>query len=232
MKHNLRSILLLAGLMLFMGGCGPKFLGEELKEGYIKYNITYPNPGDKEGLIGVLPDQMLLSFKENKVRTDLKAGFGMFSLSTISHEPNTKLTHLCRIITSKYVVDLDQNGAQEMLKLFPKYSVEPLGEVKEIAGYTCKSAKITDTDNPDLSFKVFYTDKIKVNAPNWFTPFHQIDGMLMEYEIDKFNMHMKLVAEEVSSDSIAVETFKRPGGYKPINYPSLEGKLEKIMDDQ
>lgn len=226
----LRSFFLLACLLVVAVGCGPSYLGEELTEGYIKYDITYPNPGDKEDMVGILPDKMTLTFKDNQIRTDLKAGFGMFSLTSISHVPNSQLTHLCRIITNKYVVDLDQGGANEMLKLFPKYTIEYLEETKEIAGYTCNAALFTDVESPETTFKVFYTKKIHVDQPNWFTPFHQIDGMMMEYEIKKFNMQMKLTADKVVGDSISSDNFQRPGGYTPIDYPALEGKLEMMME--
>ena len=75
-------------------------------------------------------------------------------------------------------------------------------EVDTIAGYLCKKAIGTLGDDTEHPINIYYTDAIKIENPNWCTMFKDIPGVLMAYEVEQFNLRMRLEARELEKEFI------------------------------
>lgn len=175
----------------------------------------------------MMPKNMKMKFKDNNTVNELKTGAGVFQTKFINQSKNKQLIHLVKLVNSKYGLILDSTEIYESYaKQNDGMKIEKTQETKEIAGYKCYKAKIT-FDHPENNFDVYYTTEIEIKDPNWCTPFHEIEGVLMEYQLENYNILMRLTAESVSFEEIDAGEFEMPDDYEQISQKEME---EKFLD--
>ena len=78
--------------------------------------------------------------------------------------------------------------------------------------------------------KVYYTNEIGITNPNWSNPYSKIDGVLMDFQMERYGVAMHLKAKSVLAQKIDDVTFQLPADsveYKKIVF----SELEKILQD-
>ena len=104
--------------------------------------------------------------------------------------------------------------------------VELLDETKEIAGYTCKKAIVTDEEGNKYTY--WYTDKIKVSSEGQkYFDGNGIPGFPMLMEIAQNGMDIKLTATTFEKLPKKHQLFDMsiPEGYKVMT----QEEMEKMM---
>jgi len=216
-------------VVFIVDGCKSIFY-KDVNEGVIEFDITYPNNEAGELLAAFLPDEMTLKFKDDKTVGTFSAGMGVFKATMIS-DPATKTVHqLFKVLKEKYVHEFDSSQINTLFTELSESKIKFVDETKEIAGYKCKKAIVTFKDNIKEEFSVYYTDDIDIKNSNWFTPFHEIDGVLLEYQVRKYNYEMRLVAKEVKSEEIDDSAFDVPEGYLNVGASEMERILEQYKN--
>ena len=107
----------------------------------------------------------------------------------------------------------------------PDIKVEQYEETKEIAGYECKKAVINveSDDGTKTSFIVYYTNELGGSALNFDNPmFKEIDGVLMEFEMEQGPMTMKLEAVSVKKENVPDSDFVVPDGYQELTKEQMQ----------
>jgi hypothetical protein len=89
---------------------------------------------------------------------------------------------------------------------------------------------VTFKDNIKEEFNVYYTNDIDIKHSNWFTPFHEIDGVLLEYQVRKYNYEMRLVARDVKREDIGDNEFEVPDGYINVGAAEMNEILEQYKN--
>lgn len=77
---------------------------------------------------------------------------------------------------------------------------------------------------------VYYTDEIQVNQPNLTNPFHEIDGVLMEFEIWLHNLRMRMSAYNVVEKKIHEKEFSIPAEYQRISKNDMEQIVQNLLN--
>jgi hypothetical protein len=98
-----------------------------------------------------------------------------------------------------------------------------------IAGYKCTMAKITFPDDIHPSFTVYYTNDIHLQTPNWNSPFSKIEGVLMEYQVDRYGLEMKFTAKKVTKADVESSSFEIPEGYKPVTVEYMNEIFQSLQ---
>ncbi len=183
--------LLLFYLTLFMlitlVSCREIYDKKYISEGSIEYKVSYLN-SEENDLVSLMPEKMLCHFKNNKVALDLSGGMGLFRTTFIFDSDKKTFLQLVKIMQSKYAASINQDSISYLVNELPKLKINLKPELKEIAGYSCKKAEVV-FENPIFpSFDIYYTDDINIKNPNWCSPFNEIEGVLMEYRMKKYNM--------------------------------------------
>lgn len=198
----------------------------KISEGIIEYDITYPKM-DKDDIfiMGMMPKEMKMKFKNNNTIGELKTGSGVFTTKFITDNNKRSLFHYLKLVNKKYGVELDSVEIQKNFsKNFSDMKLVFSNETKVIAGYNCKRADAI-FDNPDRNFSIYYTEEIAISEPNWCTPFHEIKGVLMEYTIIQFNFEMRLVARQILQEDLSDDEFAIPAEYEKITAAEMEEKF-------
>ena len=81
---------------------------------------------------------------------------------------------------------------------------------KVIAGYNCNKVEVVPDDKSIPPFDVYYTDELDIKDPNFASPYKEIKGVLMEYQLKKFGLEMRFEAKSVRKELIEDKYFQVP----------------------
>ena len=214
-----------------MTGCEHLKKDSRLSEGVIEYEVSYPKMDPSSLLIELLPTKMTMHFRDDEFMTDLAAGFGMFRMNVISNGDDKEMSQMVKLIKERYVVVYDEAAARKSNEHMPAITIEQTSNVKKIAGYECKEAIVHVQNAENETYKIYYTDKIRLKAPNWFTQFTDIEGVLMEYQVERYNLCSKFVASKVLQQEVEDNLFEVPEGYKRITEDEMNEKMQEIFNN-
>lgn len=202
-----------------------------ISEGTIEYEVTFPYLDDEVGLLkSLLPDKMILHFKNDQYVSEMNTVGGMFKNRFISSQDEKQLAHELKVFKKKIVASYDADGVNRLLNTLPALTIIETGETDSIAGYVCKKAIgiFDQIGMPEMT--IFYTDGINIDNPNWCTQFHSIDGVLLQYEVEQFGVRMRFRASSITPTTISKDLLKKETDYEEVSYEVMETELEQILD--
>jgi len=195
---------------------------EVIKEGKIVYDLSYPQFKEDNIFTSMFPSEMTFRFKDNNTRNELTTSMAVFSTLLLANSKEKKVTHLVKIANKYSGLEMDSVEIMEEYGKKPDgMEITPTDSTKEIAGYLCHHAFVTFENDSSKNFSLFYTNEIGVEEPNWCTPFHEIKGVLMEAQVNKFNIDMKMVAKAVVAEEYPAEDFVITQEYQPITVEEM-----------
>ena len=232
MRKRLIFILLLvligAGAFLYFYKDGELFKkilgGKNVSEGVIEYNITYPKLDPNNMMVSGLPNKAYLRFKNNNTVNDMSGMMGLISITYIAKQDKS-VAQTLTLINKKYVSDI---SADDLTHLNDSYldKIVQGKNTQNIAGFNCKEAIVSLKNGETIH--VYYTNDIGITDPNWSNPYSKIDGVLMEFEMERYGVAMHLKAMTVVAQKIEDNAFDvSESDYKKIPF----NKLEKILQE-
>jgi len=211
---------------IVISGCmTPK--GSSLSEGVIEYDATVLNTDNP--MASFAPSKMTFRFKTTKCRAELSAAMGIFKTAFISNSEKKILVQLVKVLNDKLAHTYDLAAMKKENEALPQFTIVKSEEVKVIAGYNCKkaTAKFADKQFPD--FDVYYTNEIDIASPNWGTPFNDIEGVLMEYQVSRYGMDLRFTAKSVTGGEVESTLFEIPKDYKVVSAEFLDNYLKNFQ---
>lgn len=222
------SLLLVVALASFSSCSGG---GSTPREGVITYGITYPVPFDDKWMERLMPKEMDMQFKDGLLKTELSFAVGMIKIAYLSDQKNKKLYELMKFMKKKNYAIRNHDEVNLMMNSIPPHKITPSIATKMIAGYTCKNAIVeVHDDTTNYEFELWYTEELGSPDLNWCSPFSPIQGVLMEYQIERFNVTMKFTAKSVELEDFPDDEFLIPENYKKISYQEMKENLEQLKD--
>jgi hypothetical protein len=225
-------IVCLALIGLFVVSCEKKgdYFGTSLTEGRIDYAVTFPHLDPDNVMMSILPDQMTISFKGDRYNSEFNTYGGVFKNKISIDTKGRSYTQMLKIFKKRLSCKYDQIDLEEMMQDFPPFTIIKSDRIDTIAGIPCRMAKgiFYAMDEPDIN--IYYSDQIAVKDPNWCSPFAELDGFLLGYDIDMFDMRLRLLAENVEAAPIEDEEFLVEEDYKKVSYKYIKVELEKLME--
>ena len=217
-------------LSLFVYGCGPDAAFEKhVSEGVILYDVCYPELDSNHLMLEMLPDEMVMTFKGNKWRSDLRTGAGIVEMSVIADGENKKLHNMVKLFSDRYVLSLNHQGALMMTDVLPPFQIKALEVTDTLAGALCKHVLIDFGAAKGESYEFAYTNEIDIQHPNWCTPYHEIQGVLLDYRIENYGMNMHLVARQIIPSPVDDVTFEVDEKYEPLTRQEFDDLVVKNM---
>ena len=180
-------------------------------EGVIEYSATAVDQGNS--MASLAPTKMSVEFKNNKCCAEFSAGMGLFKMSLISDPKLLTVTRLVKLMNKDFYHIYDSTEVKKEMSKLPQITISETNETKMIAGYKCKKAMVSFVDKKHPDFAIYYTDGIDIVKPNWNNPFHQIDGVLMEYQLESYGLELKFTATSVTKKDIDDNDFEIPKEY-------------------
>ena len=203
---------------------------ENITEGYIEFEITYPETEAGDLMASILPNEMVLRFKDGRTVGSLSAGMGVFKTQLIAFPETKTVFQLVKLMNQKFALRVDSNEIESLYSELPEMKIHFVDSTKMVAGYKCKKAIVTFKDNIKDEFSIYYTDEIGLYNSNWCTPFHEIRGVLLEYQVRKYNYEMRLTATNVVKEDIDESYFVVPDDYEEIDQNGMDKIFEGFRD--
>ena len=222
-------ISFLALSIVFISGCDTLF-HENIKEGYIEFEITYPETDAGSIIANILPTEMILRFKDDRTVGSLSAAMGAFQTEMLAFPETRTVYQLVKIMNDKHALRVDSNEIENLYAELPDMKIHFVDSTKMVAGYKCNKAVVTFKDNIKEEFSIWYTDDINIVNSNWCTPFHEISGVLLEYQVRKYNYELKLVATNVVKKDIDESYFTIPKDYVEIDQDGMDKIFESFSE--
>jgi GLPGLI family protein len=225
LKKILYTILVVN--LFILASCGGKPKGKS--EGIIEYKVTYPKMDKSNFMLDFMPKKMTMKFKDDKYMTSLSAGMGMFKTNFICDQEEERFTQMVKLINKKYALQLEGDAIAASLLKLPKFHIEFTNEQKKILNYTCKKAIITVDNESNDAFSVYYTDQINIENPNWCNQFDGINGVMLEYQYEKYDVCMKFNATKIKFTEIGDDEFVIDKKYKHISEVQMDKEMMEIF---
>ena len=216
--------------MIIIGICSCKNIKRDaIKEGIIEYNVHYLNK-EKESLYSFfLPKKMIIKFKKDKTKSELNGFSGNFYFSLIANSRTDSAIALFKIMNHDYYYVETQAGPSELFGNLPGMKINYTNDLCSIAGYECVTAEIESMLDSFPPFDICYTKNINIHNPNKKNPFHEINGVLLDFSVNLYNMDMRFVADKILDTTISDSEFFVPEGFKRINKTNVD-QIMSLLD--
>ncbi|HLP14366.1 MAG TPA: hypothetical protein VK177_20725 [Flavobacteriales bacterium] len=223
MAKQLLQYLVIAGTLL-LGSCG----SGKVTEGVIEYEVSYPYLNASDFMVRMLPNKMTMRFKDGKWKTTVSKGKSI-KTEFIADCTNKQLATAFQFGTKKLMVELTENEIKGMLKEFPKVTYLEVNDKDTLAGFDVmkKVAVFEDISYPES--ELWYTTDIELENANWCYPYDDIKGVLLQYEIERYGLRMRLKATKFRAESVDDAEFNLPTGYKKVKLSEFENEVKKIF---
>lgn len=198
-------------------------------EGIIKYKVSFPDVSDESITATLLPDQMTYAFTPSSFVSNFETAGGVFRNKIVANRDTRTVDHQLKVFRKKIQTKMQEIDVIKMLAAYPKAAIIRTNQTDTIAGYHCKKALIVFEDVDIKEVEIYYTDQIEMDSPNWCTQYHEIDGVLMAYEIVEFGIRMRLEAEEVKTPLQSTEMLQTEAEYSEITREMMDIELEQLV---
>lgn len=203
---------------------------KESNQGIITYNITYAENISDKGLSAFLPEEMTTTFKDEKFKVQLNGEFNLYNLKYIARSGGDTCFTLLKILDKKLYYPHDKG---ENLFLFYKHDHPRItyykDSLKVIAGYNCSMGKATFNNKNISDIRFYYTNKINFKSTNVNTPFKDVPGMLLEFNIDYQDLNFMFKAKSVKLKVIGDDEFIIPKNYRLVDTNEINEIVSSLI---
>ncbi|NNC84401.1 MAG: hypothetical protein HKN79_12575 [Flavobacteriales bacterium] len=204
--------------------------GDYIEEGRIEYAVSFPHMEPDNVMSSILPEKMYVNFKGNKYNSEFNTYGGVFKNRITVDTEQRKYSQMLKIFKKRLACEYDKVDIDEMMLDFPPFTIIQSDIIDTLAGIPCKKAKGVFYDIEAEEIDIYYTDRIKVKNPNWCSPFSELDGFLMGYDVDMFDIRLRLTAKNLEQMPIDESEFSMAEDYKMVSYKYIKVEIEKLMD--
>lgn len=229
MKKNLRLfswlILAITVISCSEGGAFKK----HITEGVIVYDVTYPELDSDNLMLEMLPNEMKMTFKDDKFKSQLKTGAGIVEMTVIANGEQKLLHNMVKLFSDRYVLTLDEDDALKFTNVIPPFQINYIDGVDTIAQAVCNRILIDFGAAKNESYIFAFTDEIALKSPNWCTPYHEIEVVLLDYRVENYGMNMRLRATSISSEEVDDSEFIVDERYQSLSVSEFNELVVKNM---
>jgi hypothetical protein len=229
MKNGLFLVLiaLMYSLLISCGDASLPFMKNK-KEGYIKYEVTFPY---ETGLmLQFYPKEMMFYFNEEQAHAILSSAYGVVSTDFFIGQKDEFFSHYLKSFSEKKVIHMHHTNVHDWLKRYPDVRLESTKETLDIAGFNCKKTIAHFMVDSMPTIDLYSTTQIGIKDNNWWNKFEGLDGVLLGYEVNLYGKRMRLRATEVKFEKQDPSVFQRPEGYEEVNFDQMDQALRDLSN--
>ena len=225
---RIKAFIIIVLIFTSLNSCKEIQHKDRIKEGYIEYDIEYLDDSLDNFMKGLLPKKMTIKFKNNNTINKIEGFSGIVSFTHIQNFRDKRNITLVKVLNKKYKYIEKINDKSMFFDDLPGMKIELQDTTIEICGFKSQKAKIIVPDSDVEPFFIYYTNDIIINNVNAQTPFRSIEGVLLEFQMDIYDMPMKLTAVKVQEAKISSDDFNIPKGYDSINKKTMIEIIELL----
>lgn len=183
-----------------------------MKEGKVIYDVEIDSEDIPALMQVMMPSEATTWFSEGRSCMVMEGAGGMMEMRMISDPQKKIFANLFSGMGQKMAILSNPDSLKAKMSKKMDKDVDFTGNTKVIAGIKCEEAVITGDSG--AVFKVYYTDELDIETPNWGIGFGKIEGLMMEYDIEMRGLRLKLKAKEIVAAKPDPELFTIPADYE------------------
>ncbi|MFO7978878.1 MAG: hypothetical protein R6U64_09475 [Bacteroidales bacterium] len=200
--------------------------GQEAFTGQVVYHISYEGslidlPEQQQ-----LPTQVVIMARKHLVRSEMIAP--QLRQVKIADAEEKTTTTLLEIYDHKYAIVKSSGEIEEQLAEMPEVEFIFTDEREMILGYECRKALAITYDAQGMKHtsEIFYTEQLEGYPLQFDTPYREIPGLMLRYELRAGPLVMHYQATAIEEKwMVGGSHFKIPSDYQLITYQELRQKL-------
>lgn len=221
-------LTLISFCIVFIVSCNLDLPKEGITEGTMTYEITYLQDETENPLISLMPSELNMTFKDNSVKMEVEGWMGVFKSTFVKNGKTKEAINMLKMMGKRYYyVSQSKDGFMGMTESY-NLDIEFTENTKKILEYKCHHATVHNPEQ-NVIFDIYYTDKIAIENPNEFTPFAEIEGVLMEFQLEINGIKMHLKAKEVNESTISDDVFAIPEKYQEVEKEQIDEIFKSLV---
>lgn len=201
--------------------------GKNIDQGEIHYTIEYMGNGSMPREI--MPRNLVVSFKKDKILFDISAPFGNSGILNLSNPEKGIYDTYISLLSWRYFYSAKPGEMHPGFEAMEGLQIRKTSKTTVICGFTCRNAEVRIPSRKDRVYEVWYTNEIDIKDPNAATPFSDIEGVLMSFFFIMGPAEMHFIAETVYKKEIPDETFERRNRYSRISREQIDNIISKMI---
>lgn len=229
MYHPLKTGLLTLTAVSISVGCGKNTHSGSVSEGTVEYAMSFPDFPSDGLMAGILPEKTILSFSAGRQHLDMSAGMGVFRTGIlVNNEPN-RLDYHMSVLGKRMVAEMTTLDLEQINKDSKAMSIIYTDEVDTIAGMPCRKALAMYDRVERPQVELWYTDRIELSDPNWFSPYREVPGVLLRYEMVQYGIRMRFDAVAVNAKEVDEKLFTVRTDHDRVAPNVLNHELAQVL---
>ncbi len=170
-------------------------------EGIITYSISFENSGLPPEMLSTLKgSESIIFIKGDKRRIDLNTPIQ--NTSTFIDDKTKSIVTSMDLGDKKYLIKMTDADIKSEKEMAPETTIKYVDSTKQIAGYTCKEAKVKlkNKDSSEETVTVYYTTEIPSDKMKEI--FEGLKGFPLEYVITQGGIKMTFTTKSISKESV------------------------------
>lgn len=231
MKCLFRPFLPLTTASMVFAGCSGNFsfLEHRVTEGVIEYALSFPDYDPNGLMAGMLPERTTLTFNGEQQVAELSSGMGLFRTTMVTNDLEQVMDYHMSLLSKKIVAHMETSDLRLFNPDASPVTIIRTADIDTIAGYPCKRAWAVFDAVDQREVELWYTDRIEMKNPNWFSPFPEIDGVLLRYEMVQYGMRMRLDAISVVPGEVDPAKFMVKPEFQSVPATVLHSELAEVL---
>ncbi len=214
---------------LILASCGGSDSRKGINSGRIDYKITYLNDNLDKKMLDILPKRMKLIFNQKEAINNIEGFLGFYKLEALTNFHTRKCSTILKVIDKNYLYKGKHNEMMCCFNSMDEMVITETEETKNIAGFNCHKA-IIYLPSKQTSFDIYYTGEINLKHPNSTNPYRKINGVLMEFELNLMNLHMRFSAEKFQPLAEIPAEYDLPKTTRTIDRDQMTEILNKLLE--
>lgn len=156
--------------------------------------------------------------------------FGAFSISNITNSRNVTNTTLLKLLDNKYCYRGEKNELACCFDELEGMELEFTDNTKNLLGFNCQKVIATFPEQDRKPFIIYYTKDIHTRRPNITNPYSDINGVLLEFELNLSQVNMRLQPRAFHKVEVCEEEFEIPSGYKNVSKEKMKQIFKELLE--
>jgi hypothetical protein len=201
--------------------------GKNISQGEIHYTIEYQ--GNLSMPKEIMPKNLVVSFKENKILFDISAPIGNSGILNLSNPQEGIYDTYISLLAWRYYYSAKPGEPHPGFDAMNGIEIRKTLKTSIICGFNCKNAEVRFPNDKDKIYEVWYTNEINVKDPNAATPFKDIDGVLLSFFFLMGPAEMHFTAETIYKKEIPDKTFERRDKYLRVSRDQIDSFIIRMI---
>ncbi len=228
-KMKIKKYIFILIILFLSFSCDTAKQANDFTEGEITYEISYLQNNLENIETSLLPKKMTLTFNSNYSLTKIDGFMGLFSISLISEFNNSKDITMVKFFDNKYVHYCDKNEVSSIFEYMNIKNIKTNNQTtSDYLGFDAKTAQVFEKGLEP--YNIYFTDEIGVSDPNRNNPFRDINGVLLEFQLQLLQLRMNLTAKKVEQKTVTNDVFTVPDEYTTVSRESIILILNKMLE--